>query len=144
MMAKPGYRDPKKTDDQKSMTFTIRLHPESADQAEIALIRELQEAMHQGVGVRGFVTDLYRKAKKMPEKSKPMPIVDTRKIMDKLDKVLTYLKGIKAGGGHAPLPETDDTEYSDDWLSTLDRYLDAGLEGEATDDSSLAYYDDEE
>lgn len=140
-MARPGYRDEKKADDEKSMLFSFRLHPESEDLAERELFQEFLGLKKSKGSLRRFAIDLYRDVKKLPEKGKPMPIIDTRKIMTKLDKVLSYLRGMKTTGvgTEASLP---DAEYSDDFLSTLDRILDGGLE--ASDDSELQYYDEEE
>lgn len=140
-MARPGYRDEKKSDDEKSMLFSFRLHPESDDRAEVELFHKFLALKRSGGSLRRFVIDLYRDANKLPEKGKPMPVVDTRKIMTKLDKVLSYLRGMKTTGITNEAPPAD-AEYSDDFLSTLDRMLDGGLE--ASDESGFQYYDDEE
>jgi len=138
-MATIGARDTKKSDDQKSRPFRFRLHPESSDTSEVALHRELTALMNGRGSIRQYLIDLYRKAEKMPDKSKAAPVIDTRKIMTKLDKLMSYLKGLPLSGGHNAPAELPD--YDDDFLSSLDRMLDAG---KSADDDGPIYYSDED
>lgn len=143
MMGTIGARDPKKSEDEKSKPFRFRLHPQSEDMAEVGLYRELQARMQGRGSIRQYLIDLYRKAEKFPEKTKPMPLIDTRKIMDKLEKIYNRLQGLSAGAGIGIAPNTD-TDYDDDFLSSLDRILDAGLEAGGPVSGDIEYYEDED
>lgn len=138
-----GARDPKKSDGEKSKAFRFRLHPQSQDMAEVGLYRELQTRTQGRGSIRQYLIDLYRKAEKFPEKTKPMPLIDARKIMDKLEKIYTRLQGLSMGGGIS-VPDTNDTDYDEDFLSSLDRILDAGLEAGTPSSDSIESYEDED
>ncbi len=136
-MSQIGARAEKKPDDQKSRPFRFRLHPQSEDQAEVGLHHELNSRMNGRGNIRQYLIDLYRKAEKIPEKEKPIPVIDTRKIMKKLEAILARLQGISMGTSAPQIQEPVD--YDDDFLASLDRMLDAGM---SNDD--LKYYDEDE
>jgi hypothetical protein len=138
-MAKPGARDVLKPDDEKSKAFRFRLHPQSEDEAEVKLFAEIEGRTNGRGSIRQYLIDLYRKAENLPEKGKPSPVIDTRKIMNKLDKVMSYLRGMKTSGvvSQGAMPEA---EYDDDFLSSLDRMLDGGMAADA-DSDDVRYVD---
>lgn len=138
-MGKIGTRDTLKPDDEKSKAFRFRLHPQSEDAAEVGLFAEIEGRTNGRGNIRSYLIDLYRKAENLPEKGKPSPVIDTRKIMAKLDKVMSYLRGMKTVGVATQAP-TSEAEYDDDFLSSLDRMLDGGMAAQASDDD-IRYVD---
>ncbi len=138
-MGEIGTRDTLKPDDEKSKAFRFRLHPKSKDAAEVGLFAEIEGRTKGRGNIRSYLIDLYRKAENLPEKGKPSPVIDTRKIMAKLDKVMSYLRTLKTTGVSSQSP-VESTEYDDDFLSSLDRMLDGGMAADETGDD-IRYVD---
>lgn len=126
-MARPGARDEKLTDEEKSHSYALRLHPDIDD--EKIAIDYIKEQKKKGIGLRTVFVDLVLYRLNINSEEEVIEPVDARKIMKMLRDITERMKkGFIARGTAEDIAASQALEgASDDFIETFDRFVDMGM-----------------
>jgi len=132
-MSRPGARDARKEPGEKSRLFSFRLHPDLPD--EKTVIQQLDKAATKQGGLRRWIVELLIARSGKPAADVKVSRIDAESIVGKLDKIMAQLRsGIAVRGSTEAQDEGVDDNLSDEFLVSLDRFLDVGMSADADPD----------